>query len=652
MSEENDFLKSYNQKDNLDEKESVPAKEDAALSNKENNDMVYHQKSTFQSSRHNNSTNYDSSSKRNYRDARSSKNTIAVILTIVSVTLVIIMLVAIGANKIEIPSFSGWSRNDFMLWASENEVITQIDDQYSETITIDMIISQSFMQGEKIKKGDFVRVAISKGPDLTVKLQLPDVMNMTMTEIQSWADKNFMTKVRITTENSETIKSGNVIKYEINDNTVVDQVKRDTPIYIVVSKGPSKDGAKEIEIPDFRTLGISETMIFVQENGLDIIIDKQYDEYIPKDSIISQSEKPKSLLKAGDQIRIIVSLGRKTLMISFKGLTKAEALSKAAKLGISAAISERYSSSSEGRMIWQSVEEGTEITEDTQLELKYSLGSKIAVGNNIGQKKIILEQWLVQENALGARLSIKTTYTQNSATSGTILQQTPKDAFVSRDTVISIIVSSGSVLFVPDFVAPLGSGYDTAITRDKALEMIAGMDIVIIFISEENVQRLPGEVWNQSIAPGTEITAGTSLVLKYRPQGTTIDIPNFVGKTPVEVIAMSQYNLLHVTFVQGDYSYLNAGKVYSQSIAANTTMAQGTAITLYTSPEILVLVPDFSGMTQADVLASDDYEKFDITFVQGDSTDPGVETGKMYDQSINAGQSVLKGSPITLTYGP
>jgi beta-lactam-binding protein with PASTA domain len=46
-------------------------------------------------------------------------------------------------------------------------------------------------------------------------------MSMTRQEIDAWAAENFMTKVRITTEYSDTVEAGRVIRFEINDDRVV-----------------------------------------------------------------------------------------------------------------------------------------------------------------------------------------------------------------------------------------------------------------------------------------------------------------------------------------------------------------------------------------------------------------------------------------------
>ena len=645
MNDNNDFLKGYKNKAG-----SSNSAEPTKSTETSGTEMSYREKETFQKPANGYPSRNSYQADREYERKRRMKNTITVALTIFSITAVIITIIILTSGKITVPNFYGWKRNDFMLWAGENGVLSQIDEQYNDNVESDLVYSQNPAEGTKIKKGDFVKVVISKGPDPTIEFALPDLMNMTSTQIEQWAQENKMSKIRITGENSDTVPLGYVIEYEINDNTVIDKVKRDTPIYIVVSKGPEAVTQKDITIPDFRTMGVSETVIFAQENGLLLTIDKQYDDYIPANSIISQSAAKDSILHQGDSIRITVSLGRKVTMISFKQFSRDEAPSAASQLGITYSIEERYSSSSKGRLIWQSIEEGTEIKPDMHLELRYSLGSQIFIGNYVGSPKSSIEKWLLDENALGARATLNFTYTQNAADPGTIIQQSIADTFIYRDKTIDVVVSLGAIMYAPDFVAPAGSSYDKAITREKALDLVAGMDVTLVFVQENNPARLPGEVWYQSVAAGTEVKAGTTITLKYNPPGTTVDVPDFTGKTEAEVKLMAEYAKLTVTFVQGEYDINYAGKVYGQTIAKYTTVAQGMAITLYVSPAVEVTVPDFTGMTREEVENSSHYANFSIIFVSEFSGD-AADAGKVFNQDVAAYTTVPKGTQITLKLG-
>lgn len=552
--------------------------------------------------------------------------------------ILLIVLIASNAGKVEVKDFTGWSRADFMLWASENQVLTQIDEQYNEQVAADKIISQTIPAGEKVKKGDFVRVALSKGPDLSVMLMLPDLMNMTNNQIEQWAAENFMTKVRITTEFSNTVPAGRVIKYEINDNTVLTEVRRDTPIYIYISKGPQDQTSIEVEIPDFKTMGISEAVLFAQANGLSLTIEELYDEYVPENSIISQEPKPKTKAHVGDAIKVIVSLGKKVFMPDFSGLTREQAMTLAGQLGINATFDDRYSSTKEGRFSYQTVEPGVEVTKDTTVTVYYSLGNKIPIVSYVGQQVNQLEQWIESVNAKDAKLTLTKTYTQSSAASGTILQQNKENTFISKGTAITVVVSSGQKIFVPDFVAD--NNGETAINREMAQQMCQDAGLVPIFVAEAKAGKMSGEIWFQSITPGTEVTQGTLITLKYNPVSGNVVMPNFYGLNETQIKALADYPKLSVTFAAGDtFIPGQEGIAQAQSITAGITVAQGTAVTVKMGP---VKVPDFTGMDQAAVTALyPDATKLNITYFGN--------TGTVSAQTIAPDTLVKMGTAITLT---
>jgi len=141
------------------------------------------------------------------------------------------------------------------------------------------------------------------------------------------------------------------------------------------------------------------------------------------------------------------------------------------------------------------------------------------------------------------------------------------------------------VVYVPDFVAPAGSGYDIAITRDKALAMCEELNIVPIFQEANKSGRLPGEIWHQSIEAGKEITEGSTIVLKYVPANVKVTVPNFVGMTKEEILKGKHNKNLDIRFVEGvEYVEGYEGKVYEQSLSANTKTAAGSIITLTIGP--------------------------------------------------------------------
>ena len=504
---------------------------------------------------------------------------------VVALAAIVIVLLFFFNRGVEVIDLTGWTENDARLWANENGLMLQIEQEYSDDFEAGKIISQSVPKGSKVKKGEFIKVVVSLGHDLSVTLPLPDFMSMTKEEIEAWAEENYMARVRITAEYSDEVPVGHVIRYEINDETVIDEVSRNTPIYIVVSKGPEDESALEVVVPNFKEMGIGECYIFANENGLVLQVEEEYDDFVPAGAIISQSIKPEEKVKKGTEITLVVSKGKMITVPDFAGYSKEKATAVAGELGIPITIKERYSSAPPNTFISQSIKAGTEYKQGDIVELTYSIDNKIVLPSFVEQTRDAIEVWAKELNDQGANIKIKVTNTKSNSPKDTILHQDKANTVIGIKETINITVSQGKVVYVPDFVAPEGSGYDVAITRDKALAICEELNIVPVFKEENKAGRLPGEIWHQSIEAGKEITEGSTIVLKYVPANVKVTVPNFVGMTKDEILKGKHNRSFDIRFEEGtEYIEGYEGKVYEQSLAANTKAASGSIITLTIGP--------------------------------------------------------------------
>ncbi|HZJ57810.1 MAG TPA: PASTA domain-containing protein, partial [Clostridia bacterium] len=179
------------------------------------------------------------------------------------------------------------------------------------------------------------------------------------------------------------------------------------------------------------------------------------------------------------------------------------------------------------------------------------------------------------------------TNTKSNSPKGTILYQDKSNTVIGIRTTINITVSQGKVIYVPDFVAPKGSGYDAAITREKAIAICEELNIIPVFKEASKQGRLPGEVWSQSIEAGKEITEGSTITLKYVPANVKVTVPDFKGKTEDQVLAGGHNKNFDIRFEVGmEFVEGFEGKVVSQSPKASSKTAAGSTITLTLGPEI------------------------------------------------------------------
>ncbi|HHZ13939.1 MAG: PASTA domain-containing protein [Caldicoprobacterales bacterium] len=528
--------------------------------------------------------------------SRSSKKInryVGITLGVVILLGIIIGTVLLFNRGVEVIDLVGWTENDAQLWAREKGVNLQVEKEYSDEVEAGKVISQSVAKGMRIKKGEFIKIVVSLGHDLSVTLPLPDLMSMTKEEIEAWAAENFMAKVRITAEHSLDVPVGRVIRYEINDDTVVDnEVSRNTPIYVIVSKGPEDEEGLSVTIPNFKEMALAESYIFANENGIVLIVEEEYDDYVPEGSIISQSIKAEEKVAKGTEITLVVSKGKMITIPDFSGYSKERATAVAGGLGIPITIKERYSSAPADTFISQSIKAGSEYKEGDILELVYSIDNKVVLSSFVGQTRDAIEAWAKELNDQGASITIKVTNTKSNSPKGTILYQDKSNTVIGIKTTINITVSQGKVIYVPDFVAPAGSGYDLAITREKAIAMCEELNIIPIFKEASKQGRLPGEVWSQSIEAGKEITEGSTITLKYVPANVKVTVPNFKGKTKEQILAEGHNKNFYIKFEEGtEYVKDYEGKVISQSPKPSTKAAAGSTITLIIGPAGMPDIP-------------------------------------------------------------
>lgn len=511
------------------------------------------------------------------------KTMILIVFLLVAAALLFILLSQRGIHVIDL---SGWPLSDAQLWADDQGIRLQMMEEYNDDVPSGRIISQDPKPGEKLKKGDFLKVTVSLGSDPNVLLPLPDLLSMTLEEVEAWAQENHMTRVRITTEYHDEIEPSRVIRYEINDDTVVDKVRRSTPIYVVVSKGKEPIKKEQVSVPDFKDMDLVLCRQVAEENGLRLQIVEEYDDFLPAGTILGQSIAPEKKVDKGTEITLTVSKGKKILVPDFSGFTREQAMALASEKGIQIAVRERYTELDTGAFVSQSLLAGTIYEPSDVVELTYSLGHEIVLPCFVGQTRADIESWAKEYNEKGASIKISVTQTQNKASKGTLIYQDPQNRVIGIKKTVHIALSLGRMVFVPDLVAPEGSSYGQVFTREKACALCEPLNLIPVFVAEKNQNRLPGEIWQQSIAAGTEVYEGTLLTLKYNPAEVTLTVPDFRNLTKDEIVAAGFMKKLDISFMLSDEAKEGfAGKVYEQSVAAGTTVAAGTPITVWISPE-------------------------------------------------------------------
>lgn len=505
----------------------------------------------------------------------------ATILLIIILCYIIFQLF-FGATTV--PDMIGWKESDATLWATENKVMIRYMEAYDDDVALDTIMEQHPEKGEDLEKGSFLELTLSQGPDMSIEVKLPDFSKMSKKEVEKWAAQNHMSKVRITVQDSKSIEKGELISYTVNDDSVIgDDVRRDSPIYLIYSNGAGENG--KVTVPDFTMMTKVQALSFATDNDILLEIEEVFDEAIEKDKVISQDIDPEEVVKVGDTIKLKVSKGPEIYVPNFASYNAEMAQAVAAKEGITVIMKERYSGYAKDRLVSQSIPTGTLYDPDEFLILTYSLGNQVDLGSFVGQGVDALNTWLAEYNEKGANIRTSITYTVSNEAPGSILTQSPQNKSIGISQTISLVVSKGDVVYMPDLVAAEGASYADIITREKAIAICAEVGIVPIFQEEVKEGRLPGEVWSQSVEAGIEVQQGSSVTLYYTPNTTTEVVPDFNGMTKAQIEANGYHKKFSLS-----YSSSDANTVYkNQSVPAGSTVAAGTEIQL---SEDEIMVPD------------------------------------------------------------
>ncbi len=511
----------------------------------------------------------------------------------IAVIIAIIVIFMLLNRQVTVPDMLSWTKTDAQLWADENQVILRFDEEYSNDVTQGRVMSQSPQEGDSVGSGSFVELVVSLGPNLDEKIQLPDIENMTASEVDDWATENQMTRVRVTFEESSTVEKGEVINFTVNDDTVFgDEVNRDTPIYVVYSSGIPE--GEPVEIPDFSPMTKEQAVLFGEENGIKVVIEEEFSDTVLKGSVIKQSIKAEEFLKSGEEIIITISLGEEILIPDFSKYSREQASVVASQNGIIISVKDRYSDYSKEAMIYQSHDSGELYQEGDIIELTYSLGNSFVISSFVGQSLDSLNSWYKPLNEQGGNIKVKATYTVSDKPAGTILSQDKENKSIGIWETINVVVSEGAVIYAPDLVGESGSPYSQIMTREKAIVICENIGIVPVFIAEESENRLQGEVWFQSVSAGAQIKQGSVIEIKYVPIKDAYTVPDFSGLTESEIVSSGYDKQFEINFSVGEYLENMDNKVVMQSVGKGTTVAPGTVINLIVGAEKIVepVIPD------------------------------------------------------------
>lgn len=460
---------------------------------------------------------------------------------------------------------------------------------------------------------------------------------------------------------------------------------------------------KEEVIASYYNKDLKELKDFADKNNINLVIEYEYSDEIETGKIIRIDTEGISYVKDIKQIIVTISDGPnydKLLIVpSMIGRNLDDLIEFINKNFMNnVTINFEISDSDKDTIISQ--DKNGEIRRNSDITFVISLGSEISdtvtMENLVGMKLFDAELWLKRN---GIKYEIKYEFSDKSKNE-VLSQSTNKDEEINiKDTNITITVSAGVAIKIPDFKTmtvddatnwiinnklkvEFNEIYDENIETGKIIEqsikeneLVKENTLITLTISKGQIimdefksisefrdwANKYNVKYNETYDYSNNISKGEAISYSYN-KGDIIDpdgviyvkislgkavfIPSFVGKSKTD--AQNTCNSLGIrcNFVTGTYTNYNSNVIYNQSRSVNSKVASGSSITLTLSKGIpetkkLAILQNWLSIGNADATINSLRSNFAKNY-------PGVNFvfEKRKDNTLNSGM-IAQNSPTT-----
>ncbi|GKX29520.1 hypothetical protein SH1V18_20000 [Vallitalea longa] len=564
---------------------------------------------------------------------------------------IVIIIIAVGSiyyiinKKTELIDFTNMLYDDAEAWASGKNIILTYEEEYSNDIEEDYIISQDINPGEKIKKDSTVKLTLSKGKDPYEKIAIPEFdSSWSKTSIESWIEQNGIINYKFNNMQNEEIPTNYLISYKLigADN---DTFVRSSEIEFDISY---TEAVEAVTMPDFINKSIVDVDIWSKNNDIEYNYSYSISSLYAEDAIIDQSVKSGDEINVGDVFSVVISIGEEDddaiVMENFLNKTIIDADIWAKSNHIMYTYTYEYNEIyPEDTILYQSVDPDKEIKEGSTVEFIISEGSEeedeeeaIVMENFLNKTLLDIDIW-----AKSNGITYTNTYQYDSIyeKDKIMYQSIPADEELLDDYELTFIVSKGEEIRVPDF-----SSY----TMSDAKEYNDGLiDVEVIEEYIENTKE--SEFISQSIEADDIVEEGTEIIIEYS-LGDRIDLPSFIDQSKYELEdwiedANDKGANIKLTVTEEADTGLEYGKILSQNIL-NEKIGLTTDIEVAISSGLTV--PSFISMDKNEI--KNYSETRDINVEVEEMYMEGTNEGDFISQSIETGTTVKKGTYVTVNY--
>lgn len=344
------------------------------------------------------------------------------------------------------------------------------------------------------------------------------------------------------------------------------------------------DGPQMFDMPSVVGMMEENAIKELEDNSVEYEISYEYS-MNAKGTVIEQSYEGGTKIAKGKKVHITVSKGLdpeadiEEKMVTVPELVNMDYKKALETYGNEMQIvvekrdwSDSYGDFEKDRIMVQDIKAGTSIKNtETVIKVIVSDGKEMYEVPDVEMRTEASAKSMLESKHLKVKVEYKT---HESFEKGMVISQSIKGGeYVKRDTSIIIVVSSGKGSFTMENVV----GKEESDAKNQLVAL--GLNVQTSY--EHNDSVASGKVISQSIKAGTNVVAGDTVSIVVSSGDKLYEVPNVVGETLES--AKNKLDKYFSVKVVEQYTEMQKGCVYSQSLSAGTKYKKNTEIVLVVS---------------------------------------------------------------------
>ena len=262
-----------------------------------------------------------------------------------------------GADR-TVPLVTGTPLDDAEAELAASDLDVSTEERFDDTVPAGHVISAEPSTGATLKRGDAVRLMVSKGVET---FPVPALEGTDLEDAREQVESLGLELVEDDPEYSETVPEGQVI----SQSAEADALPEGGEVHVVVSQG-----RQPLSVPDQTGASAGSARSTLEAAGFRVTSEEAHSASVPKGSVVSQSPASGSLYR-GDTVHLVTSLGPEMVKVP-DVFRKPEDEARAAleKAGFTVEVVHDKGEPVFGQVYEQSAKAGDEIAKGSTITLK------------------------------------------------------------------------------------------------------------------------------------------------------------------------------------------------------------------------------------------------------------------------------------------